>query len=185
VLQVTRVIQVGLTDREQYVHRLGRTARAGKSGAGLLLLADFEAGLLGELKDIPLVPAGAASTLTGGSAAGLPGHAAAGGAGRVAPVTGDVAPSAELASVLASIPGRADLSREASQAYGAFLGFYNGQLRRVRWTKETLVAETNRLFLTLGLREVPMMPRDTLGKMGLRGVAGLREGPKGWKPGKD
>jgi ATP-dependent RNA helicase MSS116 len=31
-----------MTTKEQYIHRLGRTARAGKSGAGLLLLADFE-----------------------------------------------------------------------------------------------------------------------------------------------
>eukprot|EP00971_Amphidinium_carterae_P209323 4152162-Amphidinium_carterae.1 len=68
---VTHVLQVGLTDREQYIHRLGRTARAGKGcrcrhcsgqkshlhssrvkrllcvgilagGEGLLLLAPFE-----------------------------------------------------------------------------------------------------------------------------------------------
>lgn len=39
---VTFVLQVGLTDREQYTHRLGRTARAGKGGAGMLLLMDFE-----------------------------------------------------------------------------------------------------------------------------------------------
>ena len=39
---VTFVLQVGLTDKEQYTHRLGRTARAGKDGAGMLLLMDFE-----------------------------------------------------------------------------------------------------------------------------------------------
>jgi hypothetical protein len=36
---VTFVLQVGMTERDQYIHRLGRTARAGKSGTGLLLLA--------------------------------------------------------------------------------------------------------------------------------------------------
>ena len=35
----------------------------------------------------------------------------------------------------------------------------------------------NELFLTLGCPEVPIMPKDTLGKMGLRGTPGLREGP--------
>ncbi len=41
---VTTVIQVGMpSDKAQYVHRLGRTARAGKQGRGVLLLGDFEA----------------------------------------------------------------------------------------------------------------------------------------------
>lgn len=35
--------QVGLpSDKAQYIHRLGRTARAGKGGHGVLLLCDFE-----------------------------------------------------------------------------------------------------------------------------------------------
>ena len=50
---VSHVIQVGLTDRDQYVHRLGRTARAGKNGTGILLLADFEEqSMRKELKEI-------------------------------------------------------------------------------------------------------------------------------------
>ena len=36
-------VQVGLpSDKAQYIHRLGRTARAGKAGHGILLLCDFE-----------------------------------------------------------------------------------------------------------------------------------------------
>ncbi len=65
---------MGLTDREQYVHRLGRTARAGKSGSGLLLLADFEAPLLRDLKGFPLHPCTATSAITGGAATGVFGH---------------------------------------------------------------------------------------------------------------
>jgi hypothetical protein len=47
---VSLVLQVGLTDRESYIHRLGRTARAGSSGQGVLLLADFEAPFLKQLR---------------------------------------------------------------------------------------------------------------------------------------
>lgn len=32
---ISEVLQVGLTDRESYIHRLGRTARAGREGAGM------------------------------------------------------------------------------------------------------------------------------------------------------
>merc|ERR1712127_605149 len=40
---VTHVIQVGLPEsRDQYIHRLGRTGRAGKKGEGIVLLAPFE-----------------------------------------------------------------------------------------------------------------------------------------------
>ena len=39
---VTLVIQVGLTERDQYIHRLGRTARAGKDGEGVMLCFDDE-----------------------------------------------------------------------------------------------------------------------------------------------
>lgn len=52
---VTRVIQVGLpASKEQYIHRLGRTARAGKNGDGVLLLNDYEASFLKDLSDLPL-----------------------------------------------------------------------------------------------------------------------------------
>ena len=51
-------MQVGLaTDKAQYIHRLGRTARAGKSGKGMLLLGDFEERFLGSLSELPLVEA--------------------------------------------------------------------------------------------------------------------------------
>ena len=53
---VSFVLQMGSTVREQYIHRLGRTARAGKGGSGLLLLAPFEYHNMvrGELPDLPL-----------------------------------------------------------------------------------------------------------------------------------
>merc|ERR1712039_392734 len=52
---VTTVIQVGIPSaRDQYIHRLGRTGRAGKSGRCILLLHDFEEFFMKNLKDLPV-----------------------------------------------------------------------------------------------------------------------------------
>ncbi|KAH0448092.1 hypothetical protein IEQ34_021892 [Dendrobium chrysotoxum] len=52
---VTLVIQVGIpSDREQYIHRLGRTGREGKDGKGILLLAPWEEYFMNEIKDLPI-----------------------------------------------------------------------------------------------------------------------------------
>ncbi|GAB2224113.1 hypothetical protein Droror1_Dr00004860 [Drosera rotundifolia] len=55
---VTFVIQVGLpSDREQYIHRLGRTGRKGKEGQGILVLAHWEEFFLSSIKDLPITKA--------------------------------------------------------------------------------------------------------------------------------
>lgn len=53
---VTHVIQVGLpTSREQYIHRVGRTARAGKEGSATIILNQLEASeARSRLRDLPL-----------------------------------------------------------------------------------------------------------------------------------
>ena len=45
-------------EKAQYIHRVGRTARAGKAGRGVLLLSDFEAPyFLGQLRDVNIAAA--------------------------------------------------------------------------------------------------------------------------------
>ncbi|XP_009627713.1 DEAD-box ATP-dependent RNA helicase 31-like [Nicotiana tomentosiformis] len=52
---VTFVIQIGVpADRQQYIHRLGRTGRKGKEGQGILLLAPWEEYFLSTIKDLPI-----------------------------------------------------------------------------------------------------------------------------------
>ncbi|ODN94369.1 RNA helicase [Cryptococcus wingfieldii CBS 7118] len=52
---VTRVIQVGIpSNAEQYIHRVGRTGRAGKQGRGDIVLLPFEAGFLNQLNEVPI-----------------------------------------------------------------------------------------------------------------------------------
>jgi len=56
-------LQVGIpADREQYIHRLGRTGRKGKEGQGLLLLAPWEKYFLGTVKDLSISEAAVPST---------------------------------------------------------------------------------------------------------------------------
>jgi hypothetical protein len=52
---VAPCFQLGLPmDRAQYIHRLGRTARAGRRGKGILLLSDTEKRFLASLSGLPL-----------------------------------------------------------------------------------------------------------------------------------
>ncbi|MCO5571223.1 hypothetical protein L7F22_024959 [Adiantum nelumboides] len=52
---VTLVVQVGApSEFEQYIHRLGRTGRAGKKGEGLLILAPWESYFLEKLSKLPI-----------------------------------------------------------------------------------------------------------------------------------
>eukprot|EP00123_Amoebidium_parasiticum_P011430 comp20710_c0_seq1/m.27016 comp20710_c0_seq1/g.27016 ORF comp20710_c0_seq1/g.27016 comp20710_c0_seq1/m.27016 type:complete len:706 (-) comp20710_c0_seq1:51-2168(-) len=145
---VNLVIQVGLTEREQYIHRVGRTGRAGKGGRGVLILAPFETrSCLAELSDLPV--------------ANRP----------------SVPPDASLTVIrrgFSMVEGNKDLKQTAESAYQAWLGFYNSNLRKVGWSKETLVREANTIALQIGLREPPTLQKKTVGKMGLRGTPGLR-----------
>ncbi|ETN39067.1 uncharacterized protein HMPREF1541_05289 [Cyphellophora europaea CBS 101466] len=58
--EVSAVFQVGLpADRESYIHRLGRTARAGREGRGIFIIAEAEAFFPKyKLKDIEFLSAG-------------------------------------------------------------------------------------------------------------------------------
>ncbi|CAA2992323.1 DEAD-box ATP-dependent RNA helicase 31-like [Olea europaea subsp. europaea] len=55
---ITLVLQIGVpADRQQYIHRLGRTGRKGKEGRGILLLAPWEEFFLSSIKDLPITKA--------------------------------------------------------------------------------------------------------------------------------
>jgi ATP-dependent RNA helicase MSS116 len=63
--------------------------------------------------------------------------------------------------------------------YQAYLGFYNSHLKRLNWSREECVARANEFAYTvLGLNSPPPLEAKTIGKMGLKGVAGLAIAPK-------
>lgn len=56
---MTLIVQVGLpSSSEQYIHRLGRTARAGRSGKGVIILTSHESGFLRtpDMRTLPIQP---------------------------------------------------------------------------------------------------------------------------------
>ncbi|GAO52608.1 hypothetical protein G7K_6681-t1 [Saitoella complicata NRRL Y-17804] len=141
---VTHVIQVGQpSNREQYIHRLGRTGRAGKSGKGFLILAPYEAAYLTQIKDLPLAP-----------------HT-------LAPTSTDFEVSN---SAMSRVP-----EQTKNRAYSAWLGFYKQQKGALK--PQALVQMANEMACGkggFGLKLPPLMWTQTVGKMGLKGVEGLR-----------
>lgn len=145
---VSTVIQVGLpSNKEQYIHRIGRTARAGKSGSGVLLLADFEAPAFEKiasdlpLQDIPKLPDDAMEA---------------------------VRSATDVAVQKISYGTKAG-------AFQAWLGFYNGKLKQLGWSKERLAREANDWAIKVAqLKEPPSLLPRTVRKMGLQGVPQLR-----------
>jgi ATP-dependent RNA helicase MSS116 len=143
------VLQVGLTDRAQYIHRLGRTARAGKDGKGALLLANYEEHHMvkAELRDMPL---------------------------EATPIPESKKVTDLVSQALQNVSKDKDLKVSAEQAYRAWLGYYNGHLKKIRWDKKQLVTQANCWAKENGLKEQPSLQKKTIGKMQLKGVPGLK-----------
>lgn len=162
---VSFVLQVGMTDRDQYIHRLGRTARAGKSGTGLLLLAPFEFDYMTkkELSDLPLQHA-AAEVVLPKTASPLVARAVA--------TVRELAAREEEAGEGAF--GEDSERDGAKMAWQAWLGYYNSQCKKLNISKEQLVVKSAEYAATIGLPQIPALQKKTIGKMGLQGVAGLR-----------
>ncbi|KAF2084142.1 DEAD-domain-containing protein [Saccharata proteae CBS 121410] len=143
------VVQMGVpSSAEQYVHRVGRTGRAGTSGRAVIVLTKLESNFLSQNRSLPVSPYALAN-------------------------------SPAMAPLLARI-AQVDPTLKA-QAYSAFLGYNKDQAKRVL---KTDVAEVVRIANewvqnSLGYGpEPPAMEAKTIGKMGLKGVPGIRIAPK-------
>ncbi|KAF2396004.1 ATP-dependent RNA helicase MSS116 [Trichodelitschia bisporula] len=145
---VTSVVQVGLPmNGEQYVHRVGRTARADKDGRAVIMLTQAESFFLNVNRQLPIQPYA---------------HSAA--------ILADSAAADQAAAILATID-----EGTKQKGYSAYLGFMKGFMHKLRLSPEGLVAVANDLaILGMGCPEPPAMEKKTVGKMGLKGVRGLR-----------
>ncbi|KAF8754256.1 Type III restriction enzyme, res subunit [Rhizoctonia solani] len=165
---VTCVIQAGLpASAEQYIHRLGRTARAGNEGHGILVLSKWEQFFLSK-KDV----------LTAGLDKNLTPHADAELINRAGPGSMLDDMRARVKSALV----RTD-EKTKEQAYIAWIGYYKSSLRDLGWKDVELVHRANDMardvFLYPGYQASdnpvstwvpPPILAKTIGMMGLREV---------------
>ncbi|ORX36028.1 P-loop containing nucleoside triphosphate hydrolase protein [Kockovaella imperatae] len=162
---ISAVIQVGLpSSADQYIHRLGRTARAGAEGHGVIVLGDFESHFLTErtIKTLPIQPI----TL----------------------------PPLDSAHGALQMAFRSVSDDDKAKAYSAWLGYYRGSMKAMKWKAVDLVQAGNafaRHTLHYGEDAVgdwkpPGLLAKTVGMMGLRGTPGLnvvKEPPREPRPG--
>lgn len=158
---VSLVIQLGIaSDAEQVVHRTGRTGRGGKLGEAILLLGDDEREVLEKevVTRLPVKESTGASAISAGVVSGSA-----------------VAPPPELRAAFDQIKSGGPLARDACRAFVATLGFYNGNMRRLRWSPQAMVDAVSQRFAAMGSALPGACPvqSKTLGKMRLKGVSGL------------
>ncbi|GKY94805.1 hypothetical protein MPSEU_000445700 [Mayamaea pseudoterrestris] len=154
---VTHVVQFGIADsRESYIHRLGRTGRAGKVGEGVLVLTDLEQMFMQSLEGLDIPVNQEMQNMVDGS------------------------PSPQMMSkvdpILSSIrSGRDDgMTQSVRSAYQSMLGFYNGKLAKLGVRgNDALVDFVNSFAFQAGLSEIPELELRTVKKMGLAGAKGL------------
>jgi ATP-dependent RNA helicase MSS116 len=140
--------------RDQYVHRLGRTARAGKMGSGLLVLCPFESIFLQQLQGLDVNKDSEIEHLLKSPSNHV---------------------TDNLNRVLHDISkGDASMQYLAEQAYQSFLGYYVDKWKCSNFrSKEEVVKTANNIARLMGLGYVPHLSKDVVHKMGLSGIEGI------------
>lgn len=64
--------------------------------------------------------------------------------------------------------GSDDLKDDAQMAWTAWLGFYNGMMKRLRLNKTDLIELSREVASAMGLKQLPPLQKKTIGKMGLQ-----------------
>ncbi|KAG6856979.1 hypothetical protein H0H87_011368 [Tephrocybe sp. NHM501043] len=160
-LNVTLVVQLGLpASTEQYIHRLGRTARAGTAGRGTIILDPSEAPFLGTRATITL---------------------------GIKPDSSESLPLLAEEEAMIATALKVVSPNTKAQAYRAWLGYYKAHLKLMKWTSEKLVVEANKYVKEalgwkgteeleegqVGEGKPPSVEPKLVGKMGMKGVKGL------------
>ncbi|KAF2275279.1 DEAD-domain-containing protein [Westerdykella ornata] len=144
------VIQLGLpASAEQYIHRVGRTARAGRDGRAVMVLFQYESFFIKVNKSLPI---GAYPT----------------------DLTTDLQPYQERIDRALTLVDEETKAR----AYQAFLGYYKTFLQKLRLDVTRLVRLANQYAKAMGCPEPPLIEKRIVTKMGLKSASGLRIGSR-------
>jgi ATP-dependent RNA helicase MSS116 len=156
---VTHVIQIcAPPDEEQYIHRLGRTGRAGKSGQGWLLVMDDETRYVRRMMhDLPLKPVTDLQSPT------LDMHSEE--------VKEGTAPGSEFARKTIESFARVP-SEQMEDAYMSLIGV---TVRSID-SKQVVVDRLNDFVTALGLKEPPAVSPRIAQTLGLGRVQGINVG---------
>ncbi|KAL4942499.1 hypothetical protein BDV06DRAFT_191921 [Aspergillus oleicola] len=148
---VDLVVQVGLpSNGEQYVHRVGRTARAGNDGRAVILISQGESFFLKANKHLPIKPHPQTDS-----------------------ILADAPSTAE--TVGKAMHGVGEDTKQ--RAYSSYIGFFAGSgiMKQLGLDKPGLVKLANDLAIKgMACPEPPAMDKKIVGKMGLKGVPGFR-----------
>ncbi|KAL1924975.1 uncharacterized protein VTP21DRAFT_4629 [Calcarisporiella thermophila] len=141
---VTMVLQVGIpSSRETYIHRLGRTGRAGKEGEGKLLIAPFERRFVeDELNDLPIEKVNA-------------------------DINTEVEETQLVRAELERVIQNTDEELLQSACHG-FLGYYAGQLGTLGFPRHKLLRYLDEYAKGFGCEETPYVPAMLVEKLGLK-----------------
>ncbi|CEP14406.1 hypothetical protein [Parasitella parasitica] len=139
---VSLVLQVGVpSSREQYIHRLGRTGRAGREGEGIILLAPFEKSFLkNEVSDLPIQT--------------------------MEPATLSEQDITEINKLAHKSLNNMD-EEMIREVYTAYLGYYSGRMPMLGQRRSTALDEANKFMEGLGVTELPYLSPRFLAQLGL------------------
>lgn len=157
---VSHVIQYGLADStETYVHRLGRTGRAGKMGKGWLVLSPMEEPFLDELSAVADVDEDAElSELLNN------------------PVPDDVQDMLEHALSRVDDGSDGELTDSARMAYKSMIGFHKSHVHRLHGNRDALpklMELANSFAEQSGLQNIPYFTEHMAKKLGLLHAPGV------------
>jgi len=176
---VTHVIQYGpAEDRATYIHRLGRTGRAGKNGVGILVLnskAEERAVVGRELKGLEIkrnkryqdLILGEITVNEGDGGGGVNGH-----------LNRKSINEKRLQKIhaLVNSDSASTIKKHAVSVYQSKLGYFTSKMRSVGLMHKVEVVEhVNKLALHMGFSKnnLPALSSRVVGNMGLLGIRGI------------